>query len=335
MIADLIDLDDRTYADLTSEAVASIPSLSPLWTDQNESDPGIVLTEMFAWMTEMLCYRLNKVPEKNYWTFLQLINGPSWDRSTVPDLNTAIQQTITTLRDRDRAVNESDYEYLIKHKWPVDPATLEARGGKPLDDTDLVQRIRFLPEINRPADGSFPDATAPGHISVVLLTDGKNFAPSPVTLDPTYGVPAYLDVRRMLTTKVHLVNPRIASIQLTATVYLTSDANPTQVQADIVSGLNGLLDPFTGGFDGTGWPFGTNLYVSEVCAKMVAVTGVDYIENVSLGATYLDPITSTTQPLRALTDGVDLGGFEVLSLGDLSNLVLMQQVGNTWRRVTP
>src|ERR671924_1756193 len=66
-------LDDRTYADIVAEAVRLIPRYCPEWTNHNPSDPGITLLELYAWMTEMVIYRLNKVPEKNFLTFLDLI----------------------------------------------------------------------------------------------------------------------------------------------------------------------------------------------------------------------------------------------------------------------
>ena len=44
----------------------------PVWTDVNDNDPGITLVQVFAWLTEMLAYRMNKVPELNYIKFLQL-----------------------------------------------------------------------------------------------------------------------------------------------------------------------------------------------------------------------------------------------------------------------
>jgi predicted phage baseplate assembly protein len=67
------NLDDRTYADLVAEAKTLIPRYNPEWTNFNESDPGITLLELFAWMTEIMIYRLNQVPEHNYLKFLQLL----------------------------------------------------------------------------------------------------------------------------------------------------------------------------------------------------------------------------------------------------------------------
>lgn len=67
------NLDDRSFQDIVDEARRSIPRYCPEWTDHNLSDPGITLIELFAWMMDMLLFRLNKVPDKNFITFLDLI----------------------------------------------------------------------------------------------------------------------------------------------------------------------------------------------------------------------------------------------------------------------
>jgi predicted phage baseplate assembly protein len=66
-------LDDRRFQDLVNEAKSLIPRYCPEWTDHNVSDPGVTLIELFAWMTDLLLYRLNRVPEKNYIRFMDLI----------------------------------------------------------------------------------------------------------------------------------------------------------------------------------------------------------------------------------------------------------------------
>ena len=66
-------IDDRTEQDILSEALARIPRYTPEWTDYNPGDPGIALLELFSWMSEMLIYRLGRVPELNYLKFLELV----------------------------------------------------------------------------------------------------------------------------------------------------------------------------------------------------------------------------------------------------------------------
>jgi predicted phage baseplate assembly protein len=68
-----INLDDRRFEDLFNEAKRRIPAYAPEWTDHNESDPGITLLQLFAWLQEMVIWRLNRVPEKNYLKFLNMI----------------------------------------------------------------------------------------------------------------------------------------------------------------------------------------------------------------------------------------------------------------------
>ena len=66
-------IDDRRFANLMDEARARIPRYTPEWTDHGESDPGIVLVELFAWLAEMQLYRMAQVPALNYLKFLELI----------------------------------------------------------------------------------------------------------------------------------------------------------------------------------------------------------------------------------------------------------------------
>ncbi len=68
------DLDNlRFQKDLVDEARRRIIRYCPDWTDYNVSDPGITLIELFAWMTEMIVYRLNQVPDKNHLKFMELL----------------------------------------------------------------------------------------------------------------------------------------------------------------------------------------------------------------------------------------------------------------------
>lgn len=66
-------IDDRSYASIVNEVRARIPRYTPEWTDLNESDPGMILAELFSWMTEMQIYRLAQVPQLNYLKFLELV----------------------------------------------------------------------------------------------------------------------------------------------------------------------------------------------------------------------------------------------------------------------
>ena len=68
-----VNLDDRTFQDIVDEAKRLIPRYTPEWTNHNLSDPGVALIELFAWMSEMVLYRVNQVPDRLYVQFLNLV----------------------------------------------------------------------------------------------------------------------------------------------------------------------------------------------------------------------------------------------------------------------
>src|SRR5258706_14898886 len=109
----LPNLDDRRYEDLVEEALALIPVHAPEWTNHNASDPGITLVELFAYLTEMLIYRLNRITVENRVAFLNLIDAGNRTRDDYRDPNKLKEETrrvIANLRKPARAVTAEDYE---------------------------------------------------------------------------------------------------------------------------------------------------------------------------------------------------------------------------------
>lgn len=134
------NLDDRRFQDLVDEAKRLVQQRCPEWTDHNVSDPGVTLIETFAWMTDQLIYRLNRVPERNYIKFLELIGvtlfpptaartdatfwltGPQADVVRIP----AATQVGTVRTETDEAIIFATTEEL-----PIIPATLTQIGSMP------------------------------------------------------------------------------------------------------------------------------------------------------------------------------------------------------------
>jgi hypothetical protein len=246
----LPELDDRRFEDLVAEARALIPALAPDWTNHNPSDPGITLVELFAWLTELLMYRLNRVTDDNVRSFLRLLNGPGWTASA--DLQADVRQTVLQLRHCDRAVVPADFEALA---LAADPR---------------VARAHCIARRNLAVS---PDADAPGHVSVVILAASGVSPPA----DLLAAVAAYLDPRRMLTTRVHVVPPRFVPVGVAMTLNLAGDAVAATVRAQATARLAGFLDPLRGGADGAGWPFGRPVYLSEIVRLLDTVPGVDHV----------------------------------------------------------
>ena len=69
-------IDRRTYREILAEAMARVPAHTPEWTHLGDSDPGVTLLQLFAFMTESLVYRTNRIPERNRRKFLRLLGLP-------------------------------------------------------------------------------------------------------------------------------------------------------------------------------------------------------------------------------------------------------------------
>ena len=67
------NLDDRRFQDFVDDAKRMVQRRCPEWTDHNVSDPGVTLIEAFATMADQIVYRLNRVPDRHYLKFLELI----------------------------------------------------------------------------------------------------------------------------------------------------------------------------------------------------------------------------------------------------------------------
>ncbi len=164
----LPNLDDRTFADLVAEAHTLIPVHSPKWTNHNESDPGITLVELFAYLTEMQIYRLNRVTDANVCVFLRLIDGverkPSKNNrgmvtrspgNTEVALRDEVRDVVLKLRQQDRAVSCEDFERLAREADPK------------------VSRAYCLPRCN--LTSTTPYQIADAHLSVVIVPPEMSF----------------------------------------------------------------------------------------------------------------------------------------------------------------
>jgi predicted phage baseplate assembly protein len=149
-----IRLDDRRFQDLVNEARTRITRTSPEWTDHNVSDPGVTLIEQFAWMTDLLIYRLNRIPDKLHVALLELLDvrlhGPTAARTNVrfmlaapPDRPVEIPAAVTEVGTVRTAVDESvvfqmSEDFTIEPLRPVSYAVKRSGQEKSLALADGV-----------------------------------------------------------------------------------------------------------------------------------------------------------------------------------------------------
>ncbi len=94
------NLDDRGFQDLVDEAKRLVQLRNPNWTDHNVSDPGVTLIETFAYMADQLIYRLNRVPDRHYVKFLELLGErliPPGAASTEIEFRLSIAQELDVI----------------------------------------------------------------------------------------------------------------------------------------------------------------------------------------------------------------------------------------------
>lgn len=254
----LPNLDDRTYNDLVEEARARIPALAPEWTNHNASDPGVTLVELFAYLSESLIYRLNRVTDANVETFLRLID-PNWTPTPGRALAEEVGAAVRELRRPERAVTCEDFERR----------SLEAGAG--------AARARCVPERDlAAADPAARDAERRGWVSVVLVPRADVTAAD--FRDKTLpAVRLHLDSRRLLTTQVSVVGPVLVGFGVRLTLNLMPDAVEEDVRTRATAALARFFHELEGGREGAGWPFGRDVYVSEIYELLDGVPGVDFV----------------------------------------------------------
>jgi hypothetical protein len=144
-------LDDRRYPDLLQEAVARIPVHTPEWTNFNRSDPGMTLIELFAFLTETMLYRANRIPERNRTAFLSLLEIPLLPASSARGLVTVANETNglgapeTTTLSASTEVDAGQVPFRIELGLDVLPVQSRIYYKRPVALTpDLQARYRQL-----------------------------------------------------------------------------------------------------------------------------------------------------------------------------------------------
>jgi hypothetical protein len=255
------NLDDMTWEDLVREGRSLIPAWAPEWTNHNPSDPGITLIELFAFLSEVLIYRINRISDDHIVEFLKLMNGPGW--APVKSLSDEKINAIGKLL-HPRLVTTSDYERML----------IANRERLTLSTGETVARVKCVGESDLDLLDATPEPqSASGHMSVVVLSDRL---PTP-SKELLRRIKHFLEPRKLLTTRLHIVPPQYITVGVRATLVLKQDGDWEAIQSGAIDRLQVFFDPLEGGFDRKGWPFGRGVYVSEVYQLLQDIPGVEYV----------------------------------------------------------
>lgn len=182
-------------------------------------------------------------------------------------LEDAAGRAIELMSQPQRAVTLKDYEYLA----------LKTPGAK-------LGRATARANLH----ASFPCLKATGVITVIVLPNMPVSKPAP-NLGLRRTVAAYLNPRRVIGTRVEVVGPTYLDVAVHAEIKALANVSKAGVRQRIVDSLNDFFGPLKGGPEGTGWPFGRDVYRSEVMQVIDEVFGVDHVIELELIAEGCEP----------------------------------------------
>ena len=255
-------LDDRTYADLVREGVQLIPRYAPEWTNHNPSDPGITFLELFAYVAEVYLYRVDRIPEASRASMLRLLLGRRDVGASGAALDHELRQAVVETRVPFTAVSAADFEHLA----------LEATRG--VVDGVTIARVHCFARRNLAAPRAEDRRRdRPGHVSLVFVPDSGAMTDEQERSVRTR-IAEYLEPRRLLTCRVHVVAPRYVNAGIRIRVVPLAGHAAAAVEQNVRDSLTQFFDPRRGGLDRRGWPLGRSVYVSDLYRLLNTTEGV-------------------------------------------------------------
>src|SRR5215471_4685698 len=205
------------------------------------------------------------------------------------DVDGAAGRAVEVLHAHERLVDLADL-YQATTLDQVDPAAVRALKA-PTRAVNLldIERLALATPGSCVAraqawgclDAAYPCLRTPGVVTVVIVPEADS--PKPM---PSPGLIAlvqrYLDLRRIVCTRIVVAAPQYVTVTVTAQVALVRGASAQVVSGLVVRALNQFLDPRTGGPAGFGWPFGRDVYRTEILRVIQDVPGVDHVNSLTL-----------------------------------------------------
>ena len=164
---------------------------------------------------------------------------------------------------------------MIRHRrQPISCADYEALS---LEASPAVAVARALPTTH--PSGRF----APGYVTVRIVPQSTDVRPIP-SFELREQVRRFLAARApaAIAQRIAVIPPVYLPVTVEAVVSPSDPAAAGDVFARVLAALATFLHPLTGGPWALGWPFGRDVYLSDVAALLESVPGVDYIETLAL-----------------------------------------------------
>lgn len=170
------NLDDRGFQDLVDDARRLVRARFPEWSDHNISDPGITLIEAFATMMDQLIYRLNRVPDRNYLKFLELIGLELRPASAARAqatfwLSSPQPQTVTIRLDTEVSTDRTDVQEPIVFSTVESLDILPCSRARVSSSSAGTEPVDRTLDLNRSGFDCFSTKPIPGDALLVGLSN--------------------------------------------------------------------------------------------------------------------------------------------------------------------
>ncbi len=199
--------------------------------------------------------------EKQQLELIEITNSiPADGGSPAEKMTHAAGRAIELIEKPNRAVTLADCEALAMETPGVRLARVSARANLHPD---------------------FPCFKAPAIITVIILPYLPAHRPMP-SRELQWTVAAYLARRRVIGTRIEVVGPTYLKVAVRAQAQSCKGTNKADIQKRIKERLNRFFHPIIGGPDGKGWPFGRDVYRSEVLQVIDETPGVDHVLSLEL-----------------------------------------------------
>jgi predicted phage baseplate assembly protein len=203
-------LDNRSYEQLKQELLRRIPVYTPEWTDHNESDPGIALLELFAYLGESVLYRFNQIPDTTKIEFLRLLGvrpRPAVPATALLVASTELAAGVPIPRETDVPAGSVVFSTTRDTQvWPLDAVGVGKTPAPPAASGDRAEADRRADARARAGLSDTDPATF--YVTTAVPADPTSAEATPLDVDATLDHSLWIAILRKKATNPALLGGR-------------------------------------------------------------------------------------------------------------------------------
>ena len=219
---------------------------------------------------------------------------PAFGGLDAETLESAQMRASALLQTRERAVTEEDFEFMAREAIPAAISRVKCIQPKPSEVGRIVPGqiyVLVIPRVLYP----------PGYLDPVELKPRD---------EDIAKLQTHLDQRRLLTARLSIQSPAYHWAAVKVQLRAAPGANQVAVETELLNRLYRFLNPLTGGNDGKGWPFGRDLYISDVYQCLQGTPDVLFVRAVEMYAAAEGggPVGNPLEVINVVAHGVIVSG---------------------------